>query len=270
MGNAALRALISIRDLEICGVFAQKPSNMPFPFYPCRSLNEFAASIGVALYEGLSFKDIKTIELIKSLKPDLIVVGSFAQIIPASIIEIPQYGVVNLHPSLLPRYRGPTPIRQVLMMGERETGVTLSYIDDETIDAGKIIYQSSCSIALSDNAGKLREKLDALGEEVLLKALPSIFEKNKNSFPSQDESEASYFSRLKPDDYIVDLNQPLDSIVNKVRALSPYPLARLMAGTKEYRPLKATALSGKPQEMPSEGRNEIIVEAKGGWLRFDV
>ena len=270
MGNAALKALTSLNNIEVCGVMAPKEPQFPFPFYPCISINQFATSLGLSLYEDWKLKEDKTFELIEKLCPDLIVVGSFTQIIPNRVISVPKFGVINLHPSLLPKYRGPTPIRQALMMGEKETGVSLLYIEDEKVDSGRIILQSPISIAYSDNAGTLRQKLDCLGEKVLKKAIPEVLSKEKKNFTQQNENLASYFKKLKPEECIIKLDQPMDKIFNSIRALSPYPLARLLIDSKEYKVVSAISLGDNPGETALDQDTKKIVKTKEGWVQFNL
>jgi methionyl-tRNA formyltransferase len=270
MGNAALKALISLDSVKVCGVIAPKEHTIPFPFYPCESLNQFCVNLGLSLFEGVRLKDDKTFELIKYMNPALIVVGSFSQIIPEKIIAIPEHGIINLHPSLLPKYRGPTPIRQVLLMGEKETGMSLLRIEDESIDSGRIILQSRIPIASSDDAGALREKLDCLGENILKKAIPKILSKERIDFLEQNEKLATYFPKLKPEDFIIDLDQSLDAIFNKIRALSPFPLARLQVDSEEHKIIGAVTLREKPQKMPLKQDSKIVLKIRESWVQFNI
>ena len=141
-GNNALEVLLKHPSIRIIAVFTPEKEAGPFPYYECEKLQDAVLRSGIALYEGLHFEGEKTYDIIKKLSPDIIIVSSFNQIIPKPIISIPKLGVINIHPSLLPKYRGATPTVWALMNGEKETGVTIHFIEDERIDNGNIITQS--------------------------------------------------------------------------------------------------------------------------------
>ena len=196
-GNNSLKVLTKEPFIELIGIFTPKKESPPFPYYKCRKIQEAAISENILLYEGLSLKENKTYELIKSLKPDLIIVSSFKQIIPKNIISIPKLGIINIHPSLLPKYRGPTPTAWALINREKETGVTIHFIEDEKIDSGRIICELKLKISESDTDNSLRKKLALLSEKVLIKALHLILEKDKSLFLLQNERKVTYYPRYK-------------------------------------------------------------------------
>jgi methionyl-tRNA formyltransferase len=194
-GNSALRVLKEASFAELIAVFTPARENGPYPYYKCNKIQDDVRKSGIPLYEGKTLKDRETYKLILSLSPDLIVVSTFRQIIPRDIISIPRLGVINIHPSLLPRYRGPTPVRWVLANKDKETGVTIHFIEDERIDAGRIISQLKLDILSGDTEGILRKKLAKLSERALSEALPLVINNSKEIFPRQNETEASYYPR---------------------------------------------------------------------------
>ena len=194
-GNRAFRALMEAPFVELMAVITPKGENKPFPHYKCRRLQEVVTDEGIALYEGLILKEESAHEFIKTLLPDLIVVSTFRQIIPKNIISIPRLGIINVHPSLLPKYRGPTPIYWVLANGEKKTGVTVHFIEDETVDSGRIITQLILDILPSDTDAVLRKRLAMLSEKALIKALRLILKKDRKKFPLQNETEATYYPK---------------------------------------------------------------------------
>lgn len=196
-GNNSLKVLTKEPFIELVGVVTPKRESSPFPYYKCKKLQDVAISKNIPLYEGLILKENKTYELIKSLKPDLIIVSSFRQIVPKNIISIPRLGVINIHPSLLPKYRGPTPTIWALMNKEKETGVTIHFIEDEKIDSGRIITHARLKILKSDIDSSLRKKLALLSEKALIKALQLILEKDKSFFLPQNNRKATYYPRYK-------------------------------------------------------------------------
>lgn len=194
-GNDAFNVLIQHPLINLVGVFTPPSLPGPFPHYPCEKLGEVATRNKIPLYEGRIFKNEETRQLISDLAVDLIVVSTFDQIIPQNIISIPHMGVINVHASLLPKYRGPTPTLWVLANGEKETGITVHFIEDERIDAGRIIAQGKMKILPSHTDGRLRQELAKLSEEVLIKALHLIQKKDKTKFLLQNEPDASYYPK---------------------------------------------------------------------------
>ncbi|MCL4492443.1 MAG: methionyl-tRNA formyltransferase, partial [Nitrospirae bacterium] len=222
-GNSAFKVLIEHPSVELIGVFMPSRQIAPFPYYECEKLNDSATASGVALYEGLLLRDDGTYELINKLSPELMVVSSFNQIVPESIISLPGLGIINVHPSLLPEYRGATPTVWALANGEEKTGVTVHFIEDERLDNGRIIAQSALKIDPMDNDGTLRQKLAALSEIILTEALDRILSQDRELFPEQDESKATYYPKRSFKDAEIDIHRPFREILNKIRAMSPYP-----------------------------------------------
>ena len=194
-GNNAFKILKRQPFIELIGVVTPKRKETPFPYYKCRQIQDEAIDSGIALYEGLILKETKACELLRALSPDLIVVSTFRQIIPEDIISIPKLGIINIHPSLLPRYRGPTPTHWVLANREKQTGVTVHFIEDERIDSGRIIAQRRLDILSSDTEDILRKKLAVLSEKALVDALPLVMKEDRKTFVAQDEAEATYFPK---------------------------------------------------------------------------
>jgi methionyl-tRNA formyltransferase len=269
-GNSALKILVSYPRIELLGVLVPKKQDMPFPYYKCEKLQDSVTKIGVTFYEGLKLKEKKTIELIASICPDLIVVSSFNQIIPLAIISIPIVGVINIHPSLLPKYRGATPTVWALLNGEKKTGITVHFIEDERIDCGRIIAQAKLNIETPDTDGILRLKLAQLSESVLTDALNLIFTKDKKTFPLQNESEATYFPKRTLKDAEIDIHRPFKEIVNKIRAMSPYPGAYLTYNSMEYIVKSASLINKKTFKNLPINNNEILVNTLEGVVKFQI
>lgn len=270
-GNNPLKVLKELPFVELISLFTVKRPKKPFPYYPCEKIHDLANKYRIPVYEGLSLKEKSCQQLIRKLYPDLIVVSSFNQIIPKSIISLPKFGVINIHPSLLPRYRGPTPTVWTLMNGETETGVTAHFIENDKIDSGRIIVQRRIRINASDNDGILRHKLARLSEKVLMEALRTILIKEKKAFAVQDEDKATFYPKYKLSDSELDINKPLKAIVNKIKAMTPYPGARLKYCNNEYIVDKVTLLRRKiiPRNDKETGRN-IIVRTHKRILKFHI
>lgn len=161
----------------------------------------------------------KEYQEVLELKPDLIVTCAYGQIIPEEILDYPKYGCINVHASLLPKYRGGAPIHRSIINGDKETGITIMYMD-KGMDTGNIISQEKISIEENDNLETVSNKLSVLGRDLLLKTLPSIIEGTNESI-KQDENEVTYAYNIKPEEEHIDFNKTSEEINNLVRGLSP-------------------------------------------------
>lgn len=179
--------------------------------------------------------------------PDIIITCAYGQIVPKIILEYPSLGCINVHASLLPKYRGASPITQVIMNGEEKTGITIMYMD-EGIDTGNIINASEIPIEENDTYGTLSEKLSVLGANLLMKTLPSIVDETNFSL-AQDEEEATYVGMLKREDERLDFNDKAKNIVNKIRALNPEPLANILIDGEEWKIISAEIGESKKGEI---------------------
>ncbi len=156
-----------------------------------------------------------------ALNPDLIVTCAYGQIVPKELLDFPKYGCINVHASLLPKYRGGAPIHRAIMGGEEKTGITIMFMD-EHMDTGDIIATSEVLIDDKDTVGTLHDKLSILGRDLLLETIPNIIN-NKINPIHQDDNEASYAPIIKREDELLDFNKPAFAIYNQIRGLNPFP-----------------------------------------------
>lgn len=213
-----LGSLYKEKDYEIVGVVSQPDKKVgrkqiltPSP------VSYFALSNNLPL---LRLERIKSeYEKVLELKPDIIITCAYGQIIPEEILNYPKYGCINVHASLLPKYRGGSPIEYALLNGDKLTGITIMYMD-KLMDNGDIITQAELEILDSDNLETLTNKLSILGRDLLLKTLPSIFN-GTNKRIKQDESKVVYAYNLKREEEHLEFNKSCFEVFNKVRALSP-------------------------------------------------
>ncbi|MDO8663549.1 MAG: methionyl-tRNA formyltransferase [Candidatus Wildermuthbacteria bacterium] len=208
---------------------------------------------------------------IENLKPDLGIVAAYGQILPRNILDIPKYGCLNVHPSLLPKYRGPSPIQTAILNGDKETGVTIMKMD-EKMDHGKIISNSKFLISNKITNFELTKQLAETGAELLIKTIPDWVE-GKIKPQEQNEAQATYTKLLKKEDGRIDWNQPADYIDRQTRALNPWPGAHCkwqIAGHswQTMKVLKAKVLNqtkdgpfGKPGKTFMATNEEIAVQA---------
>jgi methionyl-tRNA formyltransferase len=182
-----------------------------------------ALARGIPVHQPPRVRADAAVELIRGIAPEAIVVVAYGQIIPASILQIPPRGIVNVHGSLLPRYRGAAPIQWAIARGETETGVT-TMLMDEGLDTGPILLQRKTAISEEDTGGTLEDKLSLLGADLLLETL-SLLERGALTPTTQDDSQATLAPRLKKEEALVDWNCPAREIHCRVRAFDPWPVA---------------------------------------------
>ena len=167
------------------------------------------------------------------INPDIIITCAYGQIIPEELINLPKYGCVNVHASLLPKYRGGAPIHWAKINGDEKTGVTIMYMD-KCMDSGDIISQQELIINDEDTTESLFDKLSIMGANLLIETLPSIFN-NTNNRIKQDESLVTYAYNIKREDEKVDFNDTGKNIINKIRGLYSWPLANFTINNLEYK-----------------------------------
>lgn len=184
-------------------------------------VGEYCQNLSLPLFKTGSLKKAETIDEIKNLNPDVAIVVAFGAFLPKEILEIPKYGCINLHPSLLPKYRGPSPIQYALLEGDETTGVT-TMILDEGMDTGPILLQEEVSILPDDTYGSLSERLSIIGADLILKTLQGI--KNKKIIPKeQDHSKATITKKIEKENCKINWKLPALRIRNLVRAFNPFP-----------------------------------------------
>jgi methionyl-tRNA formyltransferase len=178
------------------------------------------------------------IQRVKDLNPDLIVVVAYGFILPQEILDIPRFGVINIHASILPKYRGASPIQTAILNGDKETGVAIMLIDDK-MDTGPLLSQRTITINNNDNFESLHDKLSQLGADLLSDTLPKYISGEIKPV-SQNESEATYCKILTKEDAKIDWNKSAEEIERQVRALTPWPGTFTNWGNRALKVLKVT------------------------------
>ena len=204
-------------------------------------------------------------EYILNKKPDIIITCAYGNIVPKVVLDYPEYGCVNVHASLLPKYRGASPIVSCLLNGEEETGVTLMYMD-EGIDTGNMIMSRSIKIDEEDNSLSLSTKLSNLGANLLIDTLPKIFEGENFDIP-QDNEEATYYGLIKREDEHIEFTDTIKNIKNKVRAFAPNPYAFIIIDDIEYKISEVNVEKFETNDtgiIKSVTKNSIDVSASDG------
>ncbi len=221
-----------------------------------------------------SKKSINSLETaLRSLDADLFIVISFGVLLPKKILDLPKVAALNLHSSLLPKYRGPAPIHWALLNGDDKTGVTVMRMA-ETLDTGDILLQEKMPIAPEDNEISLHERLATLGASTLLKSL-DLLEKGSTPFKPQDEAQASYARKITKEDGLVRWEAPAETIERQVRALAGWPGTYTFYQKKRIILHKVSVVLGQTtalrggQILEASPRVGLLVAAGGGVLRIE-
>jgi methionyl-tRNA formyltransferase len=234
---ASLRRLVEDGH-DVVGVFTQpdKPKNrgMKLAFSPVK---EYAVSKGLAVYQPLKMRDGTALATIKDLAPELIVVAAYGKILPDDILSAPRFGSINVHSSLLPKYRGAAPINWAVLNGESETGVTIMYMASE-LDAGDVILSAKTAIDPDEDAEALTKRLADIGAQALSEAVARIENGTAPRTP-QPESNFPYASMLSRDMSPIDWNRSAQEIKNQIRGLIPWPCATMEIGGAEVKVYRA-------------------------------
>ncbi len=218
----------------------------------------------IPVFQPLKIKE--NYQKILDINPDIIITCAYGQIIPKEVLECPKYGSINVHASLLPKYRGGAPIHHAIINGEEKTGVTIMYMN-EGMDTGDIIAKEEIPILESDNVGTLFDKLSVLGANLLIKTLPSIINKTCNR-EKQNDSLASYAPTLKREDELLNFNLTTKEVYNKVRGLNPWPIAYIIINGEETKVLECEksydVFNNNPGEVTRILKDKIGVKTKDG------
>ena len=234
---ASLQKLID-EKYDIAAVFTQpdKPRNrgMSLSFSPVK---ELALQNGLDVYQPTKLRDGSFTELLRSLKPDVLVVVAYGRILPEDALSVPTYGAVNVHSSLLPKYRGAAPVQWAVLNGDTVTGVSTMYLAPE-MDTGDVIFTEKTEIGEFETSGELFDRLMVMGAELLHKTLRAI-ENGTAPRSKQDESQASYVTMLDKSMSPIDWSRSPREIVKHICGLQPWPVATTEIGGLMFRIFKA-------------------------------
>ncbi|MGN0497567.1 MAG: methionyl-tRNA formyltransferase [Acutalibacteraceae bacterium] len=246
-----LEALVNA-GYEVIGAFTQpdKPKGRGYALAP-PPVKVTALEHNIPVYQPKTLRDGEALKILEELSPECIVVVAYGKILPKDILELPKYGCINVHASLLPKYRGAAPIQWSVINGESETGVTAMYMD-EGLDTGDMIMKRSCEIGENETAGELHDKLSALGAQLIVEALKAL-ENGSAKREKQDDSLSCYSPMLDKSLCQIDWSKSAQQVHNKVRGLSPWPVATSSINGKKVK-IHQTLLSsdnGTPGEIIS-------------------
>ena len=229
---------------QVVGVFTQpdKPKGRSFTLTP-PPVKELALERGIPVYQPAKLRDGEALAILRELAPDLIVVVAYGKILPKEILDLPPLGCVNVHGSLLPKYRGAAPIQWSVINGDPVTGVTTMYMG-EGMDTGDMILKMETPIGPEETGGQLFDRLAPLGAECLSRTL-KLFVQGEVPRQVQDESQVTYADMLTRETGRVDLNRPARELHNLIRGVTPWPGATMTVAGKTLKILQARLAQGE-------------------------
>lgn len=276
IGVPSLRALLRSAEHQLVGAVTQpdKPIGRDQRMKAPPIKTELAGS-AVPVFQPSRIRDGDAVAKLRTLAPDVIVVMAYGQILPKSVLEIPQIACLNLHASLLPRYRGAAPIQAAIVAGEAETGITVIYMD-EGLDTGEMLLQTKLAISPNETGGSLHDRLAQLAPEALRDALDQLATQRAPRIPQQD-ADATYAPKLTREDGKIDWSEPAELIERKIRAFDPWPGAFTQLGDEagKARNLKIFRASvsdqsiGDPGTIATPNDAEVLVATGRAALRLD-
>lgn len=267
-----LQALIDSKH-SVVGVVTQpdKPSGRGHKLVPT-PVKVLAEKYNIPVYQ---FNRIsKECEPLKALDADIMITAAYGQILRQNVLDLTPKGVINVHASLLPKYRGSSPIQWCIIKGEKTTGVTIMKTDIG-VDTGDMILSKSIDIKDDETAGELFDRLSVLGQETLLEAI-DLIENGKETYTKQDHDKASHFPMLNKDSGLIDFNSTADDIVNLCRGLNPWPVAFVnLDDENRLKVYKASKVNidgsyAVGQVISADDKNGLVVACQDGAVSLDI
>ncbi|MBQ5671141.1 MAG: methionyl-tRNA formyltransferase, partial [Oscillospiraceae bacterium] len=237
-------AAVSLKKLvdeqfNVVGVFTQpdKPKGRGMKLAPCET-KQVAMEHNLPVYQPEKLRDGTALAMLKELQPDILVVVAYGKLLPNDILELPKYGAINVHGSLLPKYRGSAPIQRAVLNGEQVTGVSTMYLAEE-MDAGDVIYTSETEIGEFETSAQLFDRLAEMGAELLVKTLRDIESGIAPRIP-QNHAEATFAPPLQKTECPIDWNQSPRSIIKHIYGMQTWPVATAVIDGGDFKVHAAT------------------------------
>lgn len=269
MACPALRELVVRGRDEVAGVVTQpeRPSGRRLELTAC-PVQELAQSLELPVLKPETIADPAVLQQLAGFQPDVAIVADYGQFLPAVLLSVPSKGTLNIHPSLLPKYRGAAPVQWAVARGEVATGVTILYVT-EKMDAGGILAQEQVPIREDDTAASLTPLLAQLGASLLLRVLDEIREGRATARP-QDESQVTMAPRLKKEDGRLDWTLSAVALRNRIRGFTPWPGCFTEWGGKRLRlhRVRVEAVASEPGVVLEVGESGPLVACGEGSLRW--
>lgn len=266
----ALEALIQAGH-EITAVVTQpdKPKGrgkeMQYP-----PVKECALRYGIPVFQPVKIKTPEAVAQLKAYAADVYVVAAFGQILSEEILNLPRFGCINIHASLLPKYRGAAPIQWAIIAGEKQSGVTIMQMD-KGLDTGDMLYTKEVEITAEETGESLHDKLMQAGAEAIVEALP-LLEAGKLTPVKQEDTKSCYAKMLNKSMGQIDWNKSADEIDRLIRGLTPWPSAYTYLNGRQFKIFKAVPTEGavaKPGTITDKGKTSVTVQTGQGALRLE-
>ena len=265
---AALDALAGSPH-DVCGVWTQpdRPAGRGRKLSPS-PVKRRALELGLPVHQPLSLKPAEAQAHIKEAKPDVMVVVAYGLILPSAVLALPRLGCLNIHASLLPRWRGAAPIQRAILAGDRESGVSIMQMD-KGLDTGDVLLERATPIAPDESAGALHDRLAELGAHALLEVLARLPDLKRRP---QAAAGVTYADKLSKEEALLDWRRPAVELARAVRAYNPWPVAHTLHQGKPLRVWRAAvagdAAGAEPGTVLTAGRQGIDVATGAGVLRL--
>ncbi len=268
---AALEALLA-QQFEVAAVLTQpdRPAGRGMQLHPS-PVKQLALAHGLPVLQPASLKSNEVQQALADYAAEVMVVAAYGLILPPALLQLPRHGCLNIHASLLPRWRGAAPIQRAILVGDEETGITIMQMD-AGLDTGDMLLKKSCPITAQDNAQTLHDKLAQLGAAAIVEAL-HLLERGQLTGVPQDDAQATYAAKLSKAEAQIDWTQSAAQLARAVRAYNPFPIA---CTTHNATPIKIwqasvrDGLSGEPGTVLAVEKNGIVVACGQGALCLEI
>lgn len=265
-----LAALLA-SEHEICAVYSQpdRPAGRGRKL-TASPVKQLALEHGIPVEQPLNFKQENSIQTLADYQADLMIVVAYGLLLPQKVLDTPKYGCINVHASLLPRWRGAAPIQRAILAGDKESGVCIMQME-AGLDTGPVLLEARCAIKVDDNAQDLHDRLAKLGAQTLLDCLDN-FAALQKSAKQQEDSLSCYAEKLQKQEALLDWQQPAKQLLRQINAFNPWPVAQTVWRGETFRIWQAELLASDTQAAASEiiavGKTGIDVATTEGVLRI--
>ncbi|MEI8293414.1 MAG: methionyl-tRNA formyltransferase [bacterium] len=270
IGLPALQALLDSKKYDVPGVITQPDKPAGRDLKPRASaIKLLALERGIPVHQPPKLRDAASLDMLRGLNPDVLVVVAYGQILPKSVLELPRLGCLNLHASLLPRHRGASPIHAAILAGDAKTGMTVMYMDGG-LDTGDILLEEALEIGPQETTGQLHDRLASLAAPCLLRAL-DLLTAGTAPRTQQDLQSATYAPKLKKSDGWLDWTRPAPELALRIRAMSPWPgtFGRIAGHVLKIHSAMESSACGEPGTVLQADANALVVACGTGSLSFE-